>query len=110
MLKARFEYAGSWRRGPEVWFGVAEMADYLKRKAIRVNHRALREHFEASAPMLFADDQLSLFGASDEPSQDLTYLVWTADKNEPEIWVYEGYDSCKFMDLEEYLRWRLERP
>ena len=108
MLKARFDYAGSWRMGQEIWLSATEMPSYLKRRAVRQCHRALRDQWEGSAPMVFSDRCLSLFGVTEYVPEDLVYLAWREKEREPEVWVYEGMESHNFANLEEYLRWRLE--
>lgn len=70
MLKARLEHSGSWRQGEELWLKPSEIRAYVAKRPIRSTHRALRENWEASAPMLFADGQLSLFGTTADMSQD----------------------------------------
>lgn len=109
MLKARFEYAGSWRMGQEIWLSASQMASAMRKKKIQRYHLALRENWEDSAPMTYSDDRLSLFEVTEGVPEDLTYLVWKTDSGEPEVWVYEGFDSHRFKNLEDFFKWRLER-
>ncbi|MHB1425945.1 MAG: hypothetical protein ACYC3I_22505 [Gemmataceae bacterium] len=109
MLKARFEYASSWEMAQEVWLSANEMASEMKKKRVKDYHRALRENWEGSAPMLFSDNRLTLFGITKGVPEDLIYLAWTEISKEPEVWVYEGLESHKFKNLEQYLMWCLER-
>lgn len=108
MLKARFDYAGSWKTGQDIWLSAAEMPSYLRRRAVRSYHRALREHWEGSAPMTLADRCLALFGVTEGVPEDLIYLAWRKGEKEPEVWVYEGMESHNFKNLEEYFTWCLE--
>lgn len=111
MLRARFELAGSWQDGPTVWLAPSEMARYMGRRWVRSSHRALREHYEGSAPMRFPDNRLTLFGSTTHESEDLTYLVWAQDGQEPEVWEYvqSVYEFRQFTNLEKYFEWCLER-
>jgi hypothetical protein len=109
MLRARFDYAGSWKRGRDIWLGASEMASFMKQEPIRLYHRSLRENWARSAPMVFGDDRLTLFAITTGVPENPTYLVWGTDKVEPEVWTYAGMESCEFPDLERYLKWCLER-
>lgn len=108
MLKARFDYAGSWLQGLERWLSLDEAASLVRRREVRSTHRALRENYEGSAPMLFPDNCLGLFSATDGVPEDLTYLVWATDRTEPEVWEYSDYSFHRSKDLEQYLIWRLK--
>ncbi|MCA9032390.1 MAG: hypothetical protein KDA66_16345, partial [Planctomycetaceae bacterium] len=72
-------------------------------------HCALRENWEGSAPMVFPDERLTLFGVTEDVPENLTYLVWAKDDAEPEVWCYMGLASHEFSSLESFLNWRLER-
>jgi len=109
MLKARFDFAGLCVFGQEIWLDPIESVSYMNRTAIRRSHSSLRKHWEDSAPMLFGDDQLSLFVATQGVPEDLTYLVWRKDDEEPQVWECAGHDSRWFANLEAFLRWCLER-
>ena len=84
------------------------MKTWLKNKGVKSYHKALRENFEGSAPNLFSDRNLALFGVTEGVPDNLTYLVWCDEGKEPEIWSYVGLYSYKFDDLEGYLKWILE--
>ena len=109
MLEARFEYAGSCVVGGDIWLSTNEMAKWMRRREILTSHRAKRSDWEGSAPMIFPNDRLTLFGSSEEVPENLTYLVWFQEHLEPEVWDYAGYEFHKCANLEDYLRWRLER-
>ncbi len=109
MLKARLEYAGSWKRGQDIWLSASQMASIMKKKAIQPYHLSLREHWEGSAPAIFTDDRLTLFGITESVPENLVYLAWAADEKEPEVWSYAGFDAHNFKDLEQYFKWCLER-
>ena len=57
--------------------------------------------------MLFSDDRLSLFSTTLGNPEDLIYLVWKSDQDEPELWETCGMDSHSFGNFEEFLRWIL---
>jgi hypothetical protein len=109
MLKARFDHAGTFTRGRDVWLAAAEMASSMKQQSTYEYHVALRENWDDSAPMLFPDECLTLFGKTEGAPDNLIYLVWPEAADEPEIWVYAGFQTGKFTDLEQYLKWCLER-
>ena len=108
-LKARFSFAGSWQMGQEIWLNPEEMKAWVKDKSILENHEAKRENWTDSAPMLYTDEQLALFGITEEVPENAIYLVWPTVSEEPEVWVYVAYDSHKFSNLEEFLLWQLNR-
>ncbi|MCB9950147.1 MAG: hypothetical protein H6824_04125 [Planctomycetaceae bacterium] len=81
----------------------------MEKKEVRQYHCALRENWEGSAPMVFPDERLTLFGVTEDVPENLTYLVWAKDDAEPEVWCYMGLASHEFSSLESFLNWRLER-
>lgn len=109
MLKERFDFAGTWKMGQEVWLSAGEMARHMKLESVQVFHRSRRENWEGSAPANYSDDRLTLFGITESVPEDAIYLVWATEGEEPEVWVYEGFDSHKFKTLEQYFKWCLER-
>src|SRR5205823_4451332 len=60
LLKARFKYASTVEYAGNTWLSVSQMQRWMRKKEVRSYHKALRENWEASAPMLFRDDQLTL--------------------------------------------------
>lgn len=102
MLRARFTYVGEIRYGNERWLDCQSMAGEIRRA--RSTHLALREHWDDSAPMLFPDASLGLLEVTPEVSDDLTYLVWQPNHDEPQIWRYCGRNTTKFEHLAEYLQ------
>lgn len=108
MLRSRFEFAGSWRIGQDVWLTPSQMSSWIRKRSVRKHHGALRAHWEGSAPMSYPDAQLSLFGITEDVPENLVYIVWTKEEGEPEIWTYTGYEEHRFENLREYLRWCLE--
>lgn len=109
MLKARFDFAGSWNNGGDIWLSPSEMERWMNKKSVLVHHRALREEWDESAPMLFPDDRLTLYAVTQGVPENLTYLVWGKQGGEPEVWSYVGQSAERFSDLEQYLNWCLHR-
>jgi hypothetical protein len=107
MLAGRFQYAGTWEEGLDIWLGADQMRAAMKRRELRTTHKSLREHWEGSAPMLYTDDQLTLFGITSGVSENVTYLVWTGRK-EPEVWTYVGMNSNQYKNLAEFLESQIE--
>ncbi len=106
MLKARFEFAGSWQEGTDIWLAPSDMAKQMRSKSVLKTHRAIREHWEDSAPMQYGDHQLTLFRVTPGVPENLTYLVWSDD--EPEVWAYVGMNERRFKNLNAFLRACLE--
>jgi hypothetical protein len=109
LLRARFEYASTMKYATDTWLSVRQMQRWMRKKEIRSYHKSLRENWEASAPMCFRDDQLTLIEVTEGVPDNLTYLVWCHGEAEPEIWSYRGFDSNRFTDLEDYLIWCLRQ-
>ncbi len=109
MLKARFEYAGSWDIAQSVWLSANEMTSHMKLKRIKDYHRSLRENWDGSAPMMLSDDRLTLFGITKGVPDNLIYLAWTKNDKEPEVWTYAGMESHHFKNLKQFFKWCLER-
>lgn len=107
MLRARFEFAGTWKEGTDTWLAPDEMVDLMQRKSVRAIHKSIRAKWEGSAPMRFADSQLTLFGVTDGVPENLTYLVWVDDV-EPEVWSYVGMNVHRYKTLEEFLKAQLQ--
>jgi hypothetical protein len=108
MLKARYDYAGAWKWAGDFWLGVNDMPRRMRSRSVKSYHRALRENWEGSAPMLFPDERLSLFAINEGVPDNLTYIVWGESKAEPELWRYASLDSWRFKDLSEFLTWCLQ--
>src|SRR5436190_2792225 len=65
MLKARYEYASSWRDSGDHWLGISEMSRFMQDQEVLDYHQSLREYGEDSAPMLFPDSQLTLYARTE---------------------------------------------
>jgi hypothetical protein len=109
MLKARFDHSGGWNYAGEEWLAASAMRRRIRTEDVQSYHAALRENWEGSAPRLFPDGQLSLYGVTEGVPDNLTYLVWTKEEGEPEVWRYAGLDSHQFKDMAAFLSWFLEK-
>lgn len=109
MLRARFEHSGHWQVGLERWLTPSEMASWIASEEVEATHHALRGYWENSAPMIFPDDRLGLFGVTEGVPEDLVYLAWADSDDEPEIWEYVGQSARRFTNLEHYLTRKAER-
>ena len=107
MLAARFGYAGGVRHGLDVWLSLRQMSTWVRRREVRVSHRARRTHWVGSPPNLYPDSRLSLFGVTDGVPQNAIYLVWGDEGAEPRVWSCSLMSADEFDTLEEYLRWHL---
>lgn len=106
MLQARFRFASRIEFCGDTWLSISEMPKWMKRKSVRKYHSSLRDHWTGSAPMLYPDDKLTLFGVTVDVPDSLIYCVW--GDGEPAIWTYSGLDQRQFTNLQRYLEWCLE--
>jgi hypothetical protein len=104
MLKSRFEYASRIRHGLDIWLSQRQMTAWMHKRTIRSMHRSRRTYWLGSAPNLYPDSQLSLFGITLDVPQNATYLVWDGEGKEPRVWSSSGMDADEYDNLEEYLR------
>jgi hypothetical protein len=108
MLKARFEYAGRIQHGLNISLSLRQMGVWLRKREIRENHRSRRTYWIGSPPNLYPDSRLSLFGITDGVPQNVVYLVWGDEADEPRVWSCSLMDADEFDNLEEYLRSHLK--
>jgi hypothetical protein len=104
MLEARFGFASAIYIDTDTWLNTTEMLSWTRKRAVKSYHRSLRENWDDSAPMLYSDSQLSLFGITEDVPDSLVYLVWTGS-TEPEIWLYSGMQHNRFTTLRDYFEW-----
>ena len=107
MLEERFRVAGRWTEGTDIWLASSDMHAAIRSPSIRGVHQSLRDNWEGSAPMLYQDDQLGLFGVTEDVPEDLIYIVWAVG-NEPEIWRYSGMRESRYRNLAEFLESQIE--
>jgi hypothetical protein len=107
MPKSRFEFASKVLNFHEEWLAADAMPTAMRKKSVRSTHLSLRNHWEGSAPMLFPDKDLGLFSFTRGVPEDLVYLVWKDNQDEPELWKYSGMDSLVFENLDQLLQWHL---
>lgn len=100
-LRDRFEFASDISLGTETWLGGDSIKKAVRMTSVRRYHKALRGDWEGSAPKRYRDDQLSVFAIGEDPSDSITYLVWRADDDEPQLWTYSGQSQSVFTDLNE---------
>jgi hypothetical protein len=81
------------------------VAAYQHSDAVFSTHDSLREHAEHAAPAFFPDEQLALCSVVENVDESLTYLVWSIEGEEPEVWRYSGMEMCRFSNLAEFLIW-----
>ena len=105
MLKARFEYASTIKSGGEIWLNPKQMVFFMSDDELNIYHNSLRDHWEDSAPMLYPDKCLTLFGITEGVPEHRVYLVWKNEGKEPELWSYMGMEVLEFKNLEKFLKW-----
>lgn len=106
MLEARFRFGSTCQVGCDTWLGADEMKLWMSNPEVMTYHDSLRRLWTNSAPMLYPDEQLSLFGRTEDVPDSLIYLVWGTNV-EPEIWSYSGTQQIRYPNLVAYLRWCL---
>ena len=102
MLRDRFEFGSTITRFYRVWLSPEAMREAMSQTPLMQMHESMRSHWEGSARNLYPDEQLSLFAIARENPEDLVYLIWSNDHQEPSIWESCGMDSRSFTSLEEY--------
>lgn len=108
MLAERYAFASTITRALDIWPDLAAMRQVLTNSEIRTVHRSMRKYWPDSAPALFTDSNLSLFGYTIDVPDSIVYSAW-GDAVEPQIFYYSGIESAKFDDLNAYLEWCLKR-
>jgi hypothetical protein len=108
MIRARFEYAGTWENVnlDQTWLSLSQI------EKVDTNHQALewirlrRENWEHCPPANVAAEEVSLFGINPfEPEE--TYLVWRNNTIEPEVWRFFGADYKMFANIDSFLNYLL---
>lgn len=108
MLAARMSYAGTISDNLEKWLSVREISKQINSKKIRKVFDSLKNHWVNSAPAIFREDQISIFGISRGNENDITFLVWNQeDEQEPQIFRYFGQSESIFANLNAFLEWTL---
>ena len=81
------------------------MVFFMSDDELNIYHNSLRDHWEDSAPMLYPDKCLTLFGITEGVPEHRVYLVWKNEGKEPELWSYMGMEVLEFKNLEKFLKW-----
>lgn len=106
-LKARFEYAGSWKEadGGNEWLGLGQMDAVLQEPKVLEQIRSRPELWTESPLVQMPASRISLFGLYPEQYEEI-YLIWPlddAEDGEPEILSYAGNYERQFSDFAQYL-------
>ena len=109
MLKERFVCFGTFIQGPEIWLSGQELEQAIASDEILSLHEALRNNWENSLPARFEDDELSIFGYTPGVFDEAVYLAWT-EAIEPIVAEYKSTSVNQFDCLDDFLRWKIERP
>jgi hypothetical protein len=108
MLRARFEYCGSWTNAfPGLtWLGLGEMRSVFRTGAIDLV-KTRQEYWDGSAPATVDWAQLSLFAIDEEEGCEV-YLVWSGKPTvEPKLVWYEAQHESSFENLIDFLEYLL---
>ena len=108
-LKARFEYAGSWKEadGGHEWLGLKQMETALRDPDILEQIRVRPEIWTESPLVQMPPSRISLFGLYPEQYEEI-YLIWPLDDDdygEPKILSYAGNFESMYSDFAEYLHY-----
>jgi hypothetical protein len=107
-LRARFEYAGSWKEADagNKWLGLKQMEAALQDPSVLEQIRARPEIWTESPLVQMPSSRISLFGLYPEQYEEI-YLIWPLDDDdgsEPEILSYAGNYEYQFSNFAEYLK------
>jgi hypothetical protein len=86
MLKERYIFGSNCQFGCDTWLAPEGMLTWMTHQEVQKYHSSLKQHWTNSAPMLFPQSKLSLFGITEDVPDSLIYLVWSAKDSEPEVW------------------------
>jgi len=106
MLKARFSFCGSWinARLSQNWLSLTEIQEIDQNPVASEWMQLRRENWDHVPPQSVAPENCAIFAYNPfEP--DETYLVWTSEEVEPEVWEYYGADYSVFKNLNRYLEY-----
>lgn len=108
MLKQRFLQMGRWSDAhlSQDWLDISEVnrwptiAPILRRLELR------KENWDFIPPGSESAENCSVFAVN--PFElDETYLLWTQEQEEPQVWEYFGADFKMFLNLERYIEYIL---
>ena len=106
MLQDRFKLAGPINDAGEKWLSLKDMRKAMSSGKVLKHFKSHKEHWENSAPALFAPSQLALFAVEQDAEENQTYLVWPSDKIiEPKIYRYFDRTEHIFENLNAFLEW-----
>jgi hypothetical protein len=101
MLKARFEYAGSWEMalGSQSLLSICEMERLWHDKELISIVKARAEYWRHSPVALYAWDKISVVALG---TDEETYLIWPdTEGQEPMVYSYLGQIGQPFQNLKE---------
>lgn len=110
MLKARFEYAGSWREADagHEWLSLQGMEEAVQDPKVLEQIKTRVDHWVDSPLLKLPASRVSLFGLYREQCEEI-YLIWPlGDGGEPEILSYVGNFEERFSNFADYLKHLLE--
>lgn len=102
MLKARYAFAGTWRKAAldQTWLDYEDIGDAVIKT--RMSREAHAQIAARGLPWKISGAQATLFGIRDDTSE-ATYLIWRPGHAEPAICACYGGRSDLFRDLERFL-------
>ncbi len=106
MLKARFEYAGSWKEADagHEWLDLTQIEECLRDQRVLKQIRERMQVWNESPIAKLPLSRISLFGIYGDQSEEI-YLIWP-EKNgtEPKVLSYAGNFEAEFTNFGHYLK------
>lgn len=108
MLKARFEFCHAWKDAylSQDWLGLQEIRNWPNNQNIVRRLELRQENWDFVPPASVPPENCAIY-AVNPYELDETYLVWTDDAEEPQIWEFFGADYKMFTNLDRYLEFIL---
>lgn len=106
MLKARFEYAGSWKEADagHEWLDLTQIEECLRDQRVLKQIRERIQVWNESSLAKLPPSRISLFGLYRDQSEEI-YLIWPNENGtEPKVLSYAGNFEAEFTNLGHYLK------
>lgn len=104
MLRKRFHFASRIVVFVYHFFSADEMMRVHDNEFLMATHHAYKENWEGSAPNIYPEDCLSLFGSTYGLYDNIFYLVWKNEDVEPEVWSYFGQEERKYLNIDHFIK------
>lgn len=108
MLRARFDYCGTWHDADlnQNWLSQTAISHYRNNPTLAQLIKQRIRNWDWTPPGCVARQNCAIFGYSDH-EQEETYLVWEDGVEEPAVWRYTSAHYNRFDNLDRYLEYIL---